>query len=94
VTLRQGDDQSRTARRSDRVKKKFQLGVNVAAVIAALAIVGIGAYSLSETVNASPPPVAAAFTRVGGLNSAQTAANAARFWPIVCPRLFTAPRFS
>jgi hypothetical protein len=78
VRVKHGDDQSRRARRSDRAKK-LQLGLNVAAVIAALAVVGIGAYSLSQT---SPiAPVAAAFTRVGGLNSVQTAADAARFWP-------------
>ncbi|HEY2080044.1 MAG TPA: hypothetical protein VGH53_27265 [Streptosporangiaceae bacterium] len=78
--MRKGDDQSRRARRSDRAKK-LQLGLNLAAVIAALAVVGIGAYSLSETVTAPPAPVAAAFTRVGGLNSVQTAVDAARFWP-------------
>jgi hypothetical protein len=57
------------------------LVLKLIALGAAAAVLGIGAYSVWHARRSRPVPVAAAFTRVGGLNSIQTAIDAARFWP-------------
>lgn len=58
--------------------KLLPLGLKLLAIFAALGVVVVGVYSLRDSW--PPAPVDAAFTRVGGATSIDTALDASRFW--------------